>query len=157
MTKDLNESQTLEPLYAKAKVVEVEGGYAYVLTQRETGCSGCRSQKGCGTATLAQLFAPESKTPIKIENTLHALPDDEVILSLNQSDLIKHSFMAYGLPLLGLFAISALFHWMFASTNSELPMILGGFFGLGLGWWITRNYYQPEQPKMDSIIGGKND
>lgn len=140
-------------LEAQGKVVKVEAGYVWVSTQRQTGCSGCQSEKGCGTSSLAKLFAPESKTPLKLVNTLNAQVGQQVLLSLNEADLIKHSFMAYGLPLLGLFCGAGFFQWAWQDhLQGDLPAILGGFLGLFGGWVLTRTLYRPVQPTLKSII-----
>lgn len=140
-------------LEAVGRVVKVEEGFVWVTTQRETGCTGCQSQKGCGTSTLAKLFAPESKTPLKLLNSLNAQVGQQVLLSLNGADLIKHSLMAYGLPLLGLFVGAAAFQAALQGIfSSELPAIMGGFLGLLGGWVLTRTLYRPVQPILKSII-----
>jgi sigma-E factor negative regulatory protein RseC len=140
-------------LMAKGRVVNASAQWIEVLTQKESGCGGCASSSGCGTGTLSKLFSSESSTPLRIANTLNAKKGDEVTLSMDESDLIKHSFMAYGLPLLGLFIMAALGQWLFfKETQSNLPSVFGGFMGLGLGWWVTRKMYHPTQPKLEQII-----
>lgn len=140
-------------LEAVGKVVKVENGFAWVSTQRQTGCSGCQSEKGCGTSTLAKLFALESKTPLKLHNSLNVQVGQQVLLSLDGADLIKHSLMAYGLPLLGLFVGAAALQWALQGVfNSEFPSVVGGFLGLLGGWLLTRTLYKPVQPTLKSII-----
>ncbi len=151
MNQAFNLTTELESI---GRVVSVEKGFAYVVTQHQSGCSGCQSAKGCGTATLAKLFAPESRTPLKIVDLIGVKVDDQVLLSLNESHLIKHSFMAYGLPLLGMFVLAGLFQALFQAVfQSELPVILGAGLGLFLGWYLTKRFYQPVQPELKSVIG----
>jgi len=143
-------------LYARGWVQFVEGESAYVTTERETGCSGCQSKKGCGTATLAQLFSPNSKVPIEIVNHLNAKEGDEVVLSMDQSHLIKHSLMAYGVPLLGLFSLGLLGQWLVGLTQfhhlQDVAAIVSGAAGLAFGWLITRQFYQPALPLLHKIV-----
>ncbi|BBP43470.1 SoxR reducing system RseC family protein [Thiosulfativibrio zosterae] len=142
-----------DELEAIGKVVMADESFIWVKTQRQSGCSGCQSEKGCGTSTLAKLFAPESSSPLKILNTLNAKEGQQVMLSLNEADLIKHSFMAYGLPLLGLFVGAfALQLVLKDAVSSDWPAILGGFLGLFAGWGVTRWIYKPVQPTLKSII-----
>lgn len=143
-------------LLAQGRVEKVEDGMAYVSTQRETGCSGCQTQKSCGTSVLAQLFSPKSTAPIQVINTLEAKEGDEVILSMDESQLIKHSLMGYGLPLLGLFIGAILFKAVIASFF-QMPLedgvaIVGGVVGLLLGWGITKKYYRPQLPVLKQIV-----
>lgn len=140
-------------LEAIGKVVKADESFIWVKTQRQSGCSGCQSEKGCGTSTLAKLFAPESSSPLKIVNTLNVKEGQQVLLSLNESDLIKHSFMAYGLPLLGLFVGAFILQLVLKdAVSSDWPAILGGFLGLFAGWGVTHWIYKPVQPTLKSII-----
>lgn len=143
-------------LLAQGRVEKVEDGIAYVSTQRETGCSGCQTQKSCGTSVLAQLFSPKSTAPIQVINTLEANEGDEVILSMDESQLIKHSLMGYGLPLLGLFIGAILFKvaiaFFFEIPSHDGVAIVGGVIGLLLGWGITKKYYRPQLPVLKQIV-----
>lgn len=145
-----------EWLVAKGWVERVEGSIAWVTTERKSGCSGCSSEKGCGTSALSQLFAPRSKTPIQVENDLGAQVGDEVQLCIKQSHLMQHSLMGYGVPLLGMFLLAILLQWMATITSyqayADVAAILGGGFGLWFGWWLTRQVYTPERPKLDRIL-----
>jgi len=148
-------SETAE-LLAQGRVAKVKKGMAYVSTQRETGCSGCQTQKGCGTSVLAQLFSPKSTAPIQVVNVLGAKVGDEVILSMDESHLIKHSLMGYGVPLLGLFVGAILFQ-VVLDTLFQIPAedgsaVLGGLIGLFLGWGVTKKYYRPQLPVLKKII-----
>lgn len=143
-------------LLAQGRVEKVENGLAYVSTQRETGCSGCQTQKGCGTSVLSQLFSPKSMTTIQVDNGLGAKEGDVVILSMDESHLIKHSLMGYGVPLLGLFIGATLFQVivtsLFQIPSGDGSAIIGGLIGLLLGWGVTKKYYQPQLPVLKKII-----
>lgn len=136
-------------LLAKGKVVAEAENWVAVSTERQSGCSGCQSQKGCGTATLAKLFAPSSRQPIQVENSLGAKVGDTVVLSMDESQLIKHSFMAYAVPLFGMFIGALLLQW---GTHLEWATIFGGVFGLVSGWGLTKRFYRPEKPKLHQLL-----
>ncbi|QBZ82691.1 positive regulator of sigma(E), RseC/MucC [Hydrogenovibrio crunogenus] len=146
----------LGELLAQGTVEKVKDGMAYVSTQRETGCSGCQTQKSCGTSVLAQLFSPKATAPIQVINTLGAREGDKVILSMDESQLIKHSLMGYGLPLLGLFIGAILFKvaiaFLFEVSSQDGVAIVGGVIGLLLGWGITKKYYRPQLPVLKQIV-----
>lgn len=134
---------------AKGWVESVEGDQAFIMTERNSGCAGCRSQGGCGTATLSKLFSPRNTRPLKVENSLGAKVGDEVLLSIMESHLFKHSLMAYGLPLIGLIVLA----WLGLSlTESDGVSILAGLFGLGGGWWLTGVLYHPALPVLEKIF-----
>jgi len=147
---DLNTGTMPNKLQAIGRVIKANEDWVEVLTQTETGCSGCSASSGCGTASLSKLFSPENKAPLRLANTLNVQEGDRVLLSMDESDLIKHSFMAYGLPLLGLFLIAALGSVLF--SKNDIGSIAGGFIGLGLGWWLTRTFYHPAQPQLEQIM-----
>lgn len=157
-------------LVETGKVVAVEHDssgrdYALIEVEPKSGCSGCTSSSGCGTSALSKLFVSTHRKPIKVRNRIAAEVGDLVTVSMDESRLIKHSFMAYGLPLIGLllFAVVAqnlvlgLFSAHFSSLEksqsfAEICAILAAGFGLFSGWWLTRKFYQPVLPEMQKVI-----
>lgn len=134
---------------AKGRVASLDGNEALIVTERNSGCAGCGSQSGCGTATLSKLFSPRNARPLKVANTLGAKVGDEVLLSIMESHLFKHSLMAYGLPLIGLIVLA----WLgLAVTGSDGVSILGGLLGLLGGWWLTARLYRPALPVLEKIF-----
>ncbi len=135
-------------------VSSVEGEFAYVDAQRQSGCSGCSSASGCGTSALATLFSNTSQNAIKVRNTLNVQVGDQVTLTLDESRLIKHSFMAYGVPLIGLFLFAVMFSQLSvffldaSESSADIAAIMGGFLGVASGWWLTHKIYQPVLPEM---------
>jgi sigma-E factor negative regulatory protein RseC len=75
---------------------------------------------------------------------------------MEESHLIKHSFMAYGVPLFGLFIGAGLLQFItqaLAMTEaSESLTMVGGVLGVVIGWWATKTYYRPEPPVMEKIL-----
>ena len=139
-------------------IVREEPGYVWVQTQRQTGCSGCSSESGCGTSALAKLFTRGEAKPLKVEKTESCKVGDQVELHLDESRLLKHSFMAYGMPLIGLFSVaiglSQIVEKLYGASGSvvELSAILGGMIGLLLGWKFTQKFYQPVLPTIGSVL-----
>lgn len=135
-------------------VSSIEGDFAYVEAQRQSGCSGCASSSGCGTSALATLFTSTSQSAIKVRNTHNVQVGDQVLLTLDESRLIKHSFMAYGVPLIGLFLFAVLFSMLSvrflgaSESAADIAAIIGGFLGVASGWWLTHKIYQPVLPEM---------
>lgn len=138
-------------------VAVIEGDYAFVQIQRQNGCSGCASSSACGTSALASLFSHGNNALIKVKNTQDCQPGDSVVLTLDESRLIKHSFMAYGVPLIGLFVVAVVFKQfglnVFALEErwADIASIVGGFIGVGLGWWFTRKVYRPILPELRRV------
>ncbi len=140
-------------LIEQGQIVSIEEGFAYVQVQATSGCNGCASSSSCGTSALAGYFKGGSRGLIKVKNHIQGCVGDHVTLKLDQSQLVKQAFMAYGIPLLGLFVFAMLFSWLgsvlgLAESMQELFSIVGGFIGVGLGWGITRRIHQPVLPEM---------
>lgn len=137
-----------ETLLAHGWVESVKDGYAFVQTQRETGCGGCAATATCGTSVLQKMFVNPSL--LKVSNHLNARPGDEVELALEGQDLLKQALMAYGLPLVGLFS-GALLAMLFVD-GGDLAAMLGAAVGLVVAWWMVKRFYHPTQPTLVSIV-----
>ena len=148
----MNSSETL---LAYGLVEEVSGHFAYIRTQRESGCGGCQSESTCGTSTLARLFSMGNQPLLKLPNDIKARPGDQVELALEGHSLINQAFMAYGLPLVGLFIGALLALWLWPNSG-DISTIMGSFLGLFIAWWWVKRYHQPLQPKLVRVVLNKN-
>lgn len=144
-----------ETLLAYGQVEEVSGPFAYIRTERESGCGGCQSEQTCGTSTLARLFSMGTQPLLKLPNDIQARPGDQVELALDGHSLIGQAFIAYGLPLVGLFmgALLALWFW---PQGEDASTIVGSLLGLIIAWWWVKRYHQPLQPKLVRVVLNKN-
>jgi len=130
-------------------VLSVDNDKALVQTEDDAGCSGCGSKGGCGTASLSSLFVPSVKRALEVENRLQALVGDRVVLSMVESDVLKHSIMAYGIPLVFLMFGA----WLGLNIfHSDLLSAILGFTFLGVGWLFTKYAYEPVLPKLEKIV-----
>ncbi|MBO1924128.1 SoxR reducing system RseC family protein [Thiomicrorhabdus sp. 6S3-12] len=141
-------------------VVAIQGDFALVEVAPKNGCSGCAQSGGCGTSALSTLFVARHNKPIRVENPLGAEVGNLVDLSMDESRLVKHSFMAYGLPLIGLLVFSVLAQKLLLISGipvsaiekiADVSAIFGGLFGLFAGWWITKRFYRPVLPEITRI------
>lgn len=82
----------------RGEVTAVEPPYAMVVTQRRSSCGSCTT-KGCGTATLSQLFATRSQA-LKVLNPVDARIGEQVVLGLEEGALLRGSLAVYMVPLL---------------------------------------------------------
>lgn len=144
-----------DDLLAYGQVESVSDGVAFIRTQRESGCGGCKAEQTCGTSTLARLFSMGTQPLLRLPNAIHAKPGDQVELSLAGHSLIKQAFMAYGMPLLGLFAGALLALWL-VPQGGDASTILGSLSGLVFAWWWVRHYHHPEEPKLIRIVVNKS-
>lgn len=145
-------------LVTQGQVIELSGEFALVEVQRQTGCGGCASQSSCGTSALASLFTSTVSKPLKVPNRIQAKVGDMIELNLDESQLVKHAFMAYGWPLVALFVGALGLKYLaqallgVGDTSADLFSIIGGLFGLILGWIVTRRFYRPVLPVLSRVI-----
>ena len=135
-----------------AKIVELEGEFAWVETQRQSACGACAVNKGCGTATIAKVLG-KKRTRIRAINRLNAKLGDEVIIGIQEQALVRGSIAVYAVPLV-LLLIGGMFgEWLGQGSDSEWLAIFFGLLGLGAGFlWLahfsrkarTSSSYQPE-------------
>lgn len=141
--------------FAEGWVQTIEADTAWIHTQKQGACGTCSANKVCGTASLSQLFSPKPSL-LQVKNTLNAQPGERVLISLNDSDFIKHSIMAYGIPLFGLFVMAILAqYFVLPNVGSDGVVALFGLLGLLGGWWITHRWYRPTLPKMEQILNSE--
>ena len=156
-TNDLRGNHSHNALTEQGVIVKVEDAFVYVKAESSAGCGGCKSQSGCGTSSLAKLFSNRRDEPIKVLKTQACSEGDRVELLLDESRLLKHSFMAYGLPLIGMFIFAitvfelALNGLALAESLAELLSVTAGFLGLLVGWKVTQAYYQPILPTIGKV------
>lgn len=111
----------------------IEGGHAWVQTQRESTCGSCSAQKGCGTSAIAKVVGKQY-TQVRALNSPDAVVGDLVKVGLPEDMLLKSSFSVYMVPL-ALMLLGALFADNYASGNdyAEWFAVAGAMLGLALG------------------------
>lgn len=145
-------------LTESAQVVAVEADSVLVETVRQSACSSCRSQAGCGQKLLAEVGQGQS-FEIQVSNPLQLVVQvgDTVELGVEEASFLQASFMVYLLPLVGL-VLSALLADGFGAA--EPVVIILALSGLGLGfvgvrWWGRRDRqqcrYQPQILRLISL------
>jgi sigma-E factor negative regulatory protein RseC len=145
-------------LTENARVVAIDTEGVRVETLRQSACSSCRSQAGCGQKLLAeagqgQPFEILAGNPLKLVVRV----GDAVELGLEEASFLQASLMVYLLPLLGL-VLSAL---IVDSLGAAEPLVIAAaVLGLCLGffavrWWGARDRqqcrYQPQILRLTSL------
>ncbi len=85
-----------------ARVREVEGNFAWVEVMRQSACSGCSANKGCGTASIDRLFGHKRARLKAMLVELEVEPGDLVIIGIPESSMLRIATLVYLLPLVGL-------------------------------------------------------
>jgi len=129
----------------QAIVSGLDGELAIIRMQRQSACSQCELNKGCGTGAIGRLLGHRSK-PLAIRNDYDLKTGDRVLLGLPDRAFLKASLLIYGLPLVALIGSGLLAQWAF--TGSELSVYIlstAGFIaGLWVSGWIAKNHYSQQ-------------
>ncbi|MGD2112552.1 MAG: SoxR reducing system RseC family protein [Gammaproteobacteria bacterium] len=115
------------------QVVDVEGEFAWIESERRSGCGGCAAREGCGSGVIARAFGNRTVT-LKVVNRIDARIGDRVVIGLAETGLVRGALAVYAVPLLALFAGALGASWL--AGGSELAAIAGAVTGLvaGLAW-----------------------
>lgn len=119
---------------AEGMVVAVDGQYAWVETERRSGCDGCAKAQGCGTGTLAKAFG-NRMTRFRVPNTLSAEINTGVIVGLPEESLVRGALLVYLVPLITLLGAALL---AAALGGTEGVIAIAGVAGLGMGLAAVR-------------------
>lgn len=120
------------------RVAEVEPGFAWVETRRQSTCGSCSARGGCGTSVLSRVLGQRT-VRVRALDRIGAAVGDEVVLGLDDGALLRGSLAVYMVPLLALIAGALLAEsvgpqWGFGQGF----VLLGGVAGLASGFFWLR-------------------
>jgi sigma-E factor negative regulatory protein RseC len=123
-------------LEENGRVVRIDSESVWVETVKQSACSSCSAQKGCGQSLLAKV-GDGKRMEIQVDNPQHLEVgvDDEVTLGVGERSFITASFLVYLLPLLVMFIFSVTGQVL---GFSEPKVILSAALGLAGGFLLTR-------------------
>ncbi|HUT41176.1 MAG TPA: SoxR reducing system RseC family protein [Gammaproteobacteria bacterium] len=118
------------------QVVDVQGEFAWVESERRSACGGCASSEGCGTGVIARAFGNRAVT-LKVLNHIGAGIGDRVVIGISETGLVRGALAVYALPLLTLFVGALCGQWL--AGGSDVAAIAGAVAGLAAGLaWLAR-------------------
>ncbi len=120
---------------AMGTVTALEGQYALVR-MAETGCGRCHEDGGCGGHNLGKMLC-SSPQIFRVLNSGDSSVGDHVIISIAEGAVRRSAILAYGWPLLSLFA--GAFSGLIVAD--EAGAMAGSMIGL-LGSWVALRYFQ---------------
>lgn len=123
-----------------AHVVAIEADIAWVETYRKSTCGSCSAKNACGSSLLER-FVGQRSNRMQVSLISGIKVGDDVVIGLDESSLLRGSFVVYMLPLLLLFLMAALAPVLLSNTGlaSETASIFGGLAGLATGLlWLKR-------------------
>jgi sigma-E factor negative regulatory protein RseC len=142
----------------QAKVLEVDGDFAVVETQRKSACGHCNAASACGTSLLDKLFG-ERATRLRVLLNGHEVAEGEqVIVGMHESVMLQVAFIVYGLPLLGMFVFALAGLGLQQLFNlSEWPVVMMAVVGLAAGFGIVRIYSltRARDVRQQAVVVGK--
>ena len=80
------------------QVVEVQGEFAWIESERSSTCGGCSVRSGCGTAALAKVLG-QRRVRLRVLNHVNARVGDTVVVGIAESGLVRGSLAVYVVPL----------------------------------------------------------
>ena len=87
----------------QGQVVDVQGEFAWIESERSSTCGSCAVRKGCGTSAIAKVLG-QRRVRMRVLNRIDARIGDNVVIGIAESGLLRGSLAVYAVPLLGLFA-----------------------------------------------------
>jgi len=143
----------------KALIVETHDNIAWVETQRQSTCSACQVQKGCGTSVLHKVLG-QKRTRLQVLNPNRYEVGDDVVLGLQENALIKGSLMLYALPLLFMFGFAIAGYsvfFLYEMAYNEGYKILFSLSGLIAGFiWVSKYSKKiSNDPNFQAVILSK--
>lgn len=147
----------------QATVTQLEDGFAWVETQRQSACGSCAANKGCGTASLDRLLGRRTAR-LRALNQAGARAGDRVVIGLREGALVQGSFAVYMVPLLALGAGAILGDTLagqlgagagdaYAALFGGLGFLLGGLWLRGFSRRVARDpRYQPVILRVEPTV-----
>jgi len=114
----------------QAIVTQMRGNHVEIQMQRQSACSHCDLNQGCGTGAIGRLLGHRSK-PLIIETSLPLKMGDRVLLGMPDSSFLKASLLIYGLPLFALVCSAIIGQWLF--NGSEVLVLVSALAGFVAG------------------------
>jgi len=148
------------------QIVDVDGAFAWVESERSSTCGGCAARKGCGTGAIAQVLG-QRRVRLRVLNRIDARVGDHVVVGVSESGLLRGSLAVYTAPLAGLFAgalagyaLASRFYPAWPADPVAIAGALAGFVS-GLAWLrgfsrrtATNPAYQPVVLRQQFRTGG---
>ncbi len=140
----------------QAVVIKKEGRYVWVHTQRQSSCGHCTLKNGCGTQVLSKVLGNKT-TSVRCLNSIGSSIDqaelksgDRVLIAVQESALLRASFLMYLLPLIVMILCSgtavsiARVYW---PEWLDLVAVITAFSGFFAGLYFSRNITQKKSLK----------
>ncbi|MBO3276491.1 SoxR reducing system RseC family protein [Pseudomonas schmalbachii] len=135
----------------RGRVVALEKGAVWVETVRQSTCSGCSMNAGCGQGLLGMLGIGARRGRVRALTGLQLSVGDSVVFGIREDLLLKSALQFYLLPLLGLFAAALLTS---QCGLSEPLVVLAGIAGFLASWSFVRRHSRrhSDDPALQPVV-----
>lgn len=130
-----------------AQVVAIDNRFVWVEAERQSSCSRCAANKGCGNAVFQKLFGNKQNVfPVANADEPTVLDveiGDQVVIGVEETALVNSSMMVYLLPIVTIIVFALIgetFAKQLLSISNDLSSILGALLGLVLSVVFLRWY-----------------
>lgn len=145
----------------QATVVNNEGKYVWVNTQRQSSCGHCSVKNACGTQVLSKVLGNkiayvrclnsiEQSANKEAEYYTPLKEGDRVVIGLEESALLGGSFLMYLLPLIIMIVFGAIAVYiakLWWPEGTDLFAVIASFSGLFLGLYFSHQFAQSHSIK----------
>ncbi|MFW5450797.1 MAG: SoxR reducing system RseC family protein [Methylophagaceae bacterium] len=132
----------------QATVVSYDENTVWLEAERQSTCDGCQVKKGCGTGLLAK-HVGKRFSRIAVAKTMDVHIGQQVQLAIPEESLLQGALLMYILPLVMMFAFSAIAQTL--NINEALE-IIAGISGLLIGFYWVRNRLQGQTDGLQAKI-----
>ncbi len=132
----------------KATVVSYDEKTIWLEAERQSTCDGCQVKKGCGTGLLAK-HVGKRFSRIAVAKTMDVHIGQQVQLAIPEESLLQGAVLMYILPLIMMFAFSAIAQTL---NVSEALEIIAGIAGLLIGFYWVRIRLQRQTDGLQAKI-----
>ncbi len=133
----------------KATVIQTDGRFAVVETERTSACDGCHKAEE-GGCSVCSLMGSNRKIETRAENSIGAAVGDTVYIESQTGRMLWYGALVFLMPL-----IATILGWVIVSliTSELLWQFLGGVFGF-VGAFICIYIYarKVKNKRVDVII-----
>lgn len=119
----------------KGRVVAVGQDDVWVETIRKSTCSSCSARNGCGQSLLERYRPNRQQSYIRAMNGFSIQENDQVVIGIPESALMRASVLVYLLPLIGMMGSI----WLATVTGwNDFYTVLSAIAGLAVGFVPVR-------------------
>jgi len=139
------------------RVLEVQGGWAWVACRRQVECARCAEGRGCGGGVLGKMLGDRLHKVRAATGSVPVAPGDQVLIGLGEDAVLRAAAAIYLVPLL--LALAGGVAAVTLAGGGDLAALLGvvAGFALGLGWARRYSRRHADDSSLQPVILRRTD